>query len=199
MNVTKKIICPIILTVFLLLLVGCGSSEPVISEITPAYPDYYKLEDLIENSGNIIYAKVQKHTTAQVVNVKTPDGESMKTLYTPIVLEVQDVVRGTMAKSTTTYFQMGGENAEMTTIVTGHPLLEVGEEIVLFYESNGYGWGEISTYRVDEKGYVTMNTDKLPDVYALAVDTDTTTFDLDGFLDLVRYISTTQGGQTNTK
>lgn len=198
MNVKKRILCPIVFTIFMLIMVGCGSSEAEVTEITPMYPDYYKLEDLIKNSGNIIHAKVEKLTTAQVVNVKTPDGESMKTLYTPVVLEIQEVVRGTIAKNTTTYFQMGGENPDLITIVTGHPLLEVGEEIVLFYESNGYGWGELSTYRV-ENDRVTMSTDKLPDVYAQTMDTDTTTFDIEGFLDLVRYISVTQGGQTNNK
>lgn len=197
MNVRKSIICTIVFSIFMTIMVGCGSTEQVVSEVTPAYPDYYKLEDLISNSSNIIHASVQKHTTAQPVNVKLPDGESMKTLYTPIVLDIKEVIRGTMAKNTTTYFQMGGETDELNTIVTGHPLLQAGEEIVLFYESNGYGWGELSTYRVVD-GRVTLNTDKLPDVYTQTMDTPTTTFDIDGFLDLVRYISVSQGGQTNS-
>lgn len=197
MSFTKKIICPIVFSIFMLVMVGCGSSEPEITEMTPVYPDYYKLEDLVKNSANIIHAQVQKLTTPTVVNAKTPDGESIKTLYTPVVLDIKEVVRGSMVKNTTTYFQMGGKNEEMEFIVTGHPLLEPGEEIVLFYESNGYGWGEISTYRIVDD-YVTLNTDKLPEVYAQIMETETTTFDTQGFLDLVRYISVTQGGQTNS-
>lgn len=192
----KKIVCSIVFTIFMLVMVGCGSNEQEVSEITPSYPNYYKLEDLIQNSSNIIHAEVQRLTTAQVVNVKTPDGESMKTLYTPTTLSIKELVRGTMPRDTTTYFQMGGENQDLLTIVTGHPLLQEGEEIVLFYESNGYGWGEYSVYRVND-GRVTLETDKLPDVYVQTMDTETTTFNVEDFLELIRYISVTQGGQVS--
>ncbi len=192
----KNILSCLAVSLLLILMVGCGAGERETNEITPVFPDYYKLEDLIENSTNIIHAEVQKLNNPTIVNVKTPDGESMKTLYTPVVLEIKEVVRGTMKTSTTTYFQMGGENKELVTTVTGHPLLQQGEEIVIFYDNKGYGWGELSTYRVlDDR--VTLNTDKLPDVYSTAVDTETTTFDIDGFKELVRYISVSQGGQVN--
>lgn len=190
----KNIITCIVFSLFLVIMVGCGSKEKEVSEITPVFPDYYKLEDLIENSSNIIHAEVQKLNTPTVVNVKTPDGESMKTLYTPIVLEIKEVVRGTMKTSTTTFFQMGGENNEMITTVTGHPLLQEGEEIVIFYDNKGYGFGEQSIYYV-ESDRVTLNTDKLPSVYAQTMNTETTTFDIEGFVDLIRYISVSQGGQ----
>ncbi|OUP80048.1 hypothetical protein B5F07_21300 [Lachnoclostridium sp. An169] len=124
--------------------------------VNPSTPDYPEmtLEELAERSEYIVYGKVQKVKDRDLPAVLrdllgTGDGEEPSIPVTPVEIQVEQMLKGERESNRIIYYQDGGIRDGSMILPSGFPL-EKGDQIIVFLDENGEGYGYRSEFPVDE-------------------------------------------------
>lgn len=127
-----------------------NASHKAVSEFEALYP-IMLLEDLMTSSEveYIVHGIVIKRQTAEMRKIPTINGGGYfaERPETAVTVRVKEILKGTVTGGEIIYHEDGGEFENMIITPEGGAL-QPGEEVILFLNKYGYGWGDQSVYRI---------------------------------------------------
>lgn len=136
--------------------------EPKAEVIMPQYDEKLisSMAEMASDAKYIVSGVVVHRSDAVEKKITNSDGEKVTTLYTPVVIEIDEVVKGTIRGSSFVYMELGGMTADRKVEAYGVTPLYVDDSVFVFADKENCGQGNYSVFQILD-GKITIDSSRL--------------------------------------
>ena len=145
-------------------------TDKMVQQIIVDYP-LFTVDYLCEDADAAVRGIVAEKGKTFILETDHGDGWVTRQAFTPVFIDVITCFKGDTAGRRVVYFERGGETEDTLYSVYGEgDPLQPGEEIFIFLNEYGIGYGSQGIFRVDENAAVSVLNSSMPSGFP--VDTE---------------------------